>query len=119
MSGIVSSSCASDDGLLSERSLGSVRNRQLSRDFERYARIVAAFVRLAMVRLHASTLDQANSLFLSPSFLDRLLGVAALRFPTYSNDTNAGGIDALQPPNVATALTKLEYSGQAFSRIHV
>jgi hypothetical protein len=32
---------------------------------------------------------------------------------------NACGIDARQPPLVATALTKLEYSGQAFSKIHV
>jgi hypothetical protein len=38
---------------------------------------------------------------------------------TYSKDMNACGIDALQPPSVATALTKLEYSGQAFSTIHV
>jgi hypothetical protein len=40
--------------------------------------------------------------------------------PTHSNVMNAaGGIDALQPPLFATALTKLAYSGQAFSTIHV
>jgi transposase len=36
------------------------RNRRLARDFERYARTVAAFVRLAMIRLMLKRLTRPN-----------------------------------------------------------
>ena len=38
------------------------RNRRLARDFERYARTVAAFIRLAMIRLMLRRLTKANPL---------------------------------------------------------
>ena len=37
------------------------RNRRLARDFERYATTVAAFVRLAMIRIMLRQLAAANS----------------------------------------------------------
>lgn len=37
------------------------RNRRLARDFERYAATVAAFVRLAMIRIMLRRLDTANA----------------------------------------------------------
>ena len=37
------------------------RNRRLARDFERYATTVAAFVRLAMIRIMLRRLAAANS----------------------------------------------------------
>ena len=36
------------------------RNRRLARDFERYARTVAAFIRLAMIRLMLKRLTKPN-----------------------------------------------------------
>ena len=36
------------------------RNRRLARDFERYARTVAAFVRLAMIRIMLRRLTRTN-----------------------------------------------------------
>ena len=48
------------------------RNRRLARDFERYARTVAAFVRLAMIRIMLRAPDQAKPLLMNPFFLDRL-----------------------------------------------
>jgi transposase len=39
------------------------RNRRLARDFERYATTVAAFVRLAMIRIMLRRLAAANSCF--------------------------------------------------------
>jgi transposase len=45
-----------------ERSLAWIsRNRRLCRDFERYARTVAALVRLAMIRLMLKRLTRLNS----------------------------------------------------------
>jgi hypothetical protein len=38
-------------GSSNERSRGLVRNRRLARDFERYATMVAAFIRLAKTRI--------------------------------------------------------------------
>jgi transposase len=44
-----------------ERTLAWIsRNRRLARDFERYARTVAAFVRLAMIRIMLRRLTQPN-----------------------------------------------------------
>ena len=44
-----------------ERTLAWIsRNRRLARDFERYARIVAAFVRLAMIRIMLRRLTRAT-----------------------------------------------------------
>ena len=44
-----------------ERTLAWIsRNRRLARDFERYARSVAAFVRLAMIRLMLRRLTRAT-----------------------------------------------------------
>ena len=54
-----------------ERTLAWIsNNRRLARDFERYARSAAAFVRLAMIRIMLKRLTR--SLFLNPNFLDRL-----------------------------------------------
>ncbi|MGA3310803.1 MAG: hypothetical protein ABSD08_19655 [Xanthobacteraceae bacterium] len=39
----------------------------------RYARTVAAFIRLAMISHHAQTLDQTKPLRINLNFLDRLL----------------------------------------------
>jgi transposase len=45
-----------------ERTLGWIsRNRRLARDFERYVRITAAFVRLAMIRLMLRRLARASN----------------------------------------------------------
>lgn len=45
-----------------ERTLAWIsRNRRLTRDYERYARIVAAFVRLAMVRLMLRRLTRSTA----------------------------------------------------------
>jgi transposase len=46
------------------------RNRHLMRNFEHYATIVAAFVRLAMIRLMIN--DEPKSLFMNQFFFDRL-----------------------------------------------
>ena len=46
------------------------RNRRLARDFERYARTVAAWIRLDPH--HAQTAGKANPVFLNLNFLDRL-----------------------------------------------
>jgi transposase len=46
------------------------RNRPPARDFERYARTVAGFIRLAMIRLMLRPLDQAISLLVNPDFLE-------------------------------------------------
>ena len=44
-----------------ERTLAWIsRNRRLARDFERYARTVAAFVRLAMIRIMLRRLTRAT-----------------------------------------------------------
>ena len=44
-----------------ERSLAWIsRNRRLARDFERYAATVAAFIRLAMIRLMLKRLSKLN-----------------------------------------------------------
>jgi transposase len=44
-----------------ERTLAWIsRNRRLARDFERYARTVVAFIRLAMIRVMLRRLTQAN-----------------------------------------------------------
>jgi len=44
-----------------ERTLAWIsRNRRLARDFERYARTVAAFVRLAMIRIMLRRLTRPN-----------------------------------------------------------
>ena len=56
-----------------ERTLAWIsNNRRLARDFERYARSAAAFVRPRHDPHHAQTLDPVSSLFLNPNFLDRL-----------------------------------------------
>jgi Transposase DDE domain len=47
------------------------RNRRLARDFERYATTVAAFIRLAMIRIMLRRLT-TNPLSMNPNFLDRL-----------------------------------------------
>ena len=55
-----------------ERTLAWIsRNRRLARDFERYARTVAAFVRLAMIRIMLRRLTRPT---IDPesNFLDRL-----------------------------------------------
>jgi transposase len=45
-----------------ERTLAWIsRNRRLSRDFERYARTVTAFIRLAMIRIMLRRLATTNS----------------------------------------------------------
>src|SRR5258705_13707712 len=45
-----------------ERTLAWIsRNRRLARDFERYARTVAAFVRLSMIRIILRRLTRTNS----------------------------------------------------------
>jgi transposase len=45
-----------------ERTLAWIsRNRRLARDFERYARTVAAFIRLAMIRLTLRRLTRSSS----------------------------------------------------------
>ena len=41
------------------------------RDFERYARTVAAFVRLAMIRLMLKRLTLGNALLMNPISSDR------------------------------------------------
>jgi transposase len=52
-----------------ERTLAWIsRNRRLARDFERYSRTVAAFVRLAMI----PTPDTAMSFNVNRNFPDRL-----------------------------------------------
>ncbi len=44
-----------------ERTLAWIsRNRRLARDFERYARTVAAFIRLAMIRIMLRRLTKAT-----------------------------------------------------------
>jgi hypothetical protein len=50
------------------------RNRRLARNFERYARTVAAFIRIAMIRLMLKRLTRSSPLLMNPFFLDRLLG---------------------------------------------
>jgi hypothetical protein len=51
------------------------RNRRLMRDFERYTRTVAAFVRLAMIRIMLRRASHAlPPMLLNLIFLDRLLG---------------------------------------------
>ncbi len=50
------------------------RNRRLMRDFERYARTVEAFVRLAVIRIMPKKANTHKQLFVSPIFSDRLLG---------------------------------------------
>ena len=46
-----------------ERTLAWIsRNRRLMRDFERYATTVAAFVRLAMIRIMLKRLDQRQAI---------------------------------------------------------
>ena len=42
---------SSEPGVKLPRSQGASRNRRLARDFERYATTVAAFIRLAMIRI--------------------------------------------------------------------
>jgi hypothetical protein len=44
----------------------------LARDFERYARSAAAFVRLAMIRIMLKHLTRSAHCFLNLNFLDRL-----------------------------------------------
>ena len=48
------------DGLSSEHSPWTSRNRRLVRDFERYTKTVAAFVRLAMIRIMLKRLTRSN-----------------------------------------------------------
>jgi hypothetical protein len=65
-----------------ERTLAWIsHSRRLARDFERYARSAAAFIRLAMIRHHAPTIDQPNSLLLTPSLTSWIgsYGVPVLR----------------------------------------
>ena len=45
------------------------RNRRLARDFERYAGTVAAFVRLAMIRIMLKRLTRPKPLLMNPFFL--------------------------------------------------
>jgi transposase len=55
-----------------ERTLAWIsRNRRLARDFERYARTVAAFVRLAVIRIMLDAL-QDNPFSVNRNFRDRL-----------------------------------------------
>ena len=57
-----------------ERTLAWIsRNRRLARDYERYARTVAAFIRLAS-QADAPAIDEVNFLLANPKSLDRLLG---------------------------------------------
>ena len=46
------------------------RDRRLARDFERYAATVAAFVRLAMIRIMLRRLAAAKRLVMNPNFSD-------------------------------------------------
>ena len=50
------------------------RNRRLARDFERYTTTVAAFIRLAMIRIMLRRLA-AKPLAMNPNFPDGLLGI--------------------------------------------
>jgi hypothetical protein len=54
------------------------RNRRLARDFERYATTVAAFIRLAMIRIMLRRLTRSTPCPGIPNFLDRLASVHAL-----------------------------------------
>ena len=52
-----------------ERTLAWIsRNRRLARDFERYAATVAAFIRLAMIRINAKATNKSNPLNKSQVF---------------------------------------------------
>jgi hypothetical protein len=52
-----------------ERTLAWIsRNRRLARDFERYARTVAAFVRLAMIRIMLRRLTRPSRSGVNPNF---------------------------------------------------
>jgi transposase len=53
------------------------RNRRLARDFERYATTVAAFIRLAMIRIMLRRLCR-NHFAMNPNFPDGLLVAARL-----------------------------------------
>ena len=57
------------------------RNRRLARDFERYARTVVAFVRLAMIRIMLRRFDTANPLVDE----SQVLGSALRRFKLRSS----------------------------------
>jgi putative transposase len=63
-----------------ERTLAWIsRNRRLMRDFERYARTVAAFIRPRHDQTHAAALDQLNNLsVMGPRATRRFLKVSDL-----------------------------------------
>jgi transposase len=70
------------------------RNRRLARDFERYARSVAAFIRLAMIRVMLRRLTKPT-----PCLLDRLLVLAhreSRRRPKLGLDRR-NSADSIQP----------------------
>src|SRR5262245_22597581 len=54
------------------------RNRRLARDFERYATTVAAFIRLAMIRIIAKA-TCCKRLVMNPIFSDGLLCLQTIR----------------------------------------
>jgi transposase len=56
----IASSFCQNDGSLSETFASISRNRRLTRDFERYPTTVAAFVRLAMIRLMLKRLTRPS-----------------------------------------------------------